>query len=606
MTPESERTPFWRRLVGRALGRNRLDIVYSPDYRVALPTSAVDVDRGRRILSFLASQRLLRRRRFHRPYPASLRRLGRTHSAPYLDSLQWPGALLPVLGFEVDAKVQDAFLAAHRSMVGGTLLATRLARSSGGVAVNLGGGFHHARRDVGQGFCVFNDVAIAIAAEREGGFSAPVLVIDLDLHDGEGTRAIFADDDSVHTLSIHNRDLEPTDARASTSIALGGHVADRLYLETLDARLPEIVDDVRPGLIVYLAGTDPAEDDALGDWEITADGLLRRDLFVLEQARRHGRAVPVVVLLAGGYGQGAWRHTARFLARVLSHGQAIEPPETEELSLAEYRRIARQLAPGDLIREDADDGWSLTDEDVMGALGGASRSSRLLGYYSRHGVEIACERYGIFETLREKGFGRLRVEFDFEDPFAQTVRVLSDDVRTEPLVELRVRRDAVSIPGMELLRVEWLQLQNPRATFTDARPALPGQSYPGLGLLRSVVSMLVMACERLGLEGLVFTPSHYHLGVQSRKLLRFLEPRDEARFRAIREALGGLSLVEATRALEAGRVRDAAAGEAVAWTPVPMVLPVGEALRARMSGDSYETSVERHAPSFRYTLVPDE
>jgi acetoin utilization deacetylase AcuC-like enzyme len=604
MTPEPGTAPYWRRLLDRLLGRDRLDIVYSPDYRVALPTSAVDVDRGRRVLTFLASERLLRRRRFHKPYPASLRRLGGTHSERYLDSLQWPGALLPVLGFEVDAEVQDAYLAAHRSMVGGTLLATRLARSSGGVAVNLGGGFHHARRDLSQGFCVFNDVAVAIAAERERGFSAPVLVVDLDLHDGEGTRAIFADDDSVHTLSIHNRDLEPTGGRASTAIALGEHVGDELYLETIENRLPAIVDDVRPGLIVYLAGTDPAADDALGDWGSTAGGLLRRDLFVLDKARRRGRPVPLVVLLAGGYGHGAWRHTARFLARVLSHGQAIEPPETEELSLAEYRQIARQLAPGDLIRESDADAWSLTEEDVMGALGGTGRPGRLLGYYSRHGVEVACERYGIFDRLREKGFRRLRVELDLEDIFAQTVRVLSDDIPSEPLVELCVRRDAVSIPGMELLRVEWLQLQNPRATFTDTRPALPGQKYPGLGLLRSVVSMLVMACERIALEGLVFTPSHYHLGVQSRTLLHFLEPREEARFRAIRDALDGLSLVEATRALEAGRVRDARTGKPVAWKPVPMVLPTGEDLRTQMSGDSYKTAVERHSGSFSFTLAP--
>jgi acetoin utilization deacetylase AcuC-like enzyme len=571
MTPEPGTAPYWRRLLDRLLGRDRLDIVYSPDYRVALPTSAVDVDRGRRVLTFLASERLLRRRRFHKPYPASLRRLGGTHSERYLDSLQWPGALLPVLGFEVDAEVQDAYLAAHRSMVGGTLLATRLARSSGGVAVNLGGGFHHARRDLSQGFCVFNDVAVAIAAERERGFSAPVLVVDLDLHDGEGTRAIFADDDSVHTLSIHNRDLEPTGGRASTAIALGEHVGDELYLETIENRLPAIVDDVRPGLIVYLAGTDPAADDALGDWGITAGGLLRRDLFVLEQTRRRGRPVPVVVLLAGGYGHSAWRHTARFLARVLSLGREIEPPETEELSRA---------------------------------LGGTGRPGRLLGYYSRHGVEVACERYGIFDRLREKGFRRLRVELDLEDIFAQTVRVLSDDIPSEPLVELCVRRDAVSIPGMELLRVEWLQLQNPRATFTDTRPALPGQKYPGLGLLRSVVSMLVMACERIALEGLVFTPSHYHLGVQSRTLLHFLEPREEARFRAIRDALDGLSLVEATRALEAGRVRDARTGKPVAWKPVPMVLPTGEGLRTQMSGDSYKTAVERHSGSFSFTLAP--
>ncbi|MDX1388683.1 MAG: histone deacetylase, partial [Acidobacteriota bacterium] len=453
-------------------GGERVDLVYSPDYGVALPTSALDVERGKRVLTFLASERLLRRRRLHRPEPASLRFLGRIHPDTYLESLQETEALLPILGFEVDQAGHDALLDAHRSMVGGTALATRLARSRNGVVVNLGGGFHHARADRGQGFCVFNDVAAAIAAERSRGMNDPVLVVDLDLHDGEGTRAIFAEDETVHTFSIHNRHLGPTEARASTSIELGEHVEDATYLETVRSRLPEIVERTDPGLVFYLAGVDPAADDLMGNWEITAAALLARDLFVSETTRA-GRQAGLVVLLAGGYGKRAWRYSARFLARLLAPGREIEPPATDDLSLAEYRHIARRLEPVELARDEPASDWSITEEDVMGALRHTSGASRFLDYYSRHGVEVAFERYGIMDRLRDLGFGRLRVEIDLEDAVGQTLAVVSDDFPSEPLIELRVDRDAVSIPGMELLRVEWLQLRNPQREFTETRPRLP-------------------------------------------------------------------------------------------------------------------------------------
>ncbi|MDX1389624.1 MAG: histone deacetylase [Acidobacteriota bacterium] len=266
---------------------------------MALPTSALDSERGKRILTFLASEKLLPRRRLHRPEPASLRFLGRVHPDRYLESLQETAALLPVLGFDVDEAGHDAFLDAHRAMAGGTALATRLAFSKGGIAVNLGGGFHHAQADRGQGFCVFNDVAAAIAAERDRGMKEPVLVVDLDLHDGEGTRAIFANDETVHTFSIHNRHLGPIDAVASTSIELGENVDDTTYLETLREQLPGVVERTRPKLVFYLAGVDPAADDLMGNWDISAEALLERDRFVAREVRA-GRETGLVVVLAGG------------------------------------------------------------------------------------------------------------------------------------------------------------------------------------------------------------------------------------------------------------------------------------------------------------------
>ena len=158
-------------------------------------------------------------------------------------------------------------------------------------------------------------------------------------------------------------------------------------------------------------------------------------------------------------------------------------------------------------------------------------------------------------------------------------------------MELRAQRDTTSVKGMEVLRVEWLLLQNPRSTFTDRKPRLPGQEHPGLGMLKDASAFLVLACDRLGLDGVVFTPSHYHLAAQSKDYLRFVHPEDEARFRAFEEALDDLPLVEATRVADDGGLVDRESGVTVSWEPAPMILPVSEEAQERYLGEGYEEEV---------------
>jgi len=148
---------------------------------------------------------------------------------------------------------------------------------------------------------------------------------------------------------------------------------------------------------------------------------------------------------------------------------------------------------------------------------------------------------------------------------------------------------------LALLRVEWLRLQNPRAAFTAGRPRLPGQEHPGLGMLRDVIALLILACERLALDGILFVPAHYHTAVQSRRSLRFLDPEVEGRFRALERALGHLPLTAATHAVEAGQVVDAATGQPFNWQPGPMVIPVSSVLRRRLEGEAYEAQAVREA-----------
>jgi len=175
----------------------------------AMPSGVpLDPRRVRKILAFLVEEGLLVPRRVSQVLPASIANVRRVHTDRYLDSLADPEVLGGIFGVPVEAGDVDTILDVNRRMVGGTIQATRLALRTDYPAVHLGGGFHHAAPDRGMGFCVYNDIAIAIKRLRARGFQAPILVVDLDLHDGNGTRITFADDPSVFTFSIHNADWD--------------------------------------------------------------------------------------------------------------------------------------------------------------------------------------------------------------------------------------------------------------------------------------------------------------------------------------------------------------------------------------------------------------
>lgn len=606
-------------ILRRFLRRRRrapVDLVYSARYRLDLPGLALDPRRGEKVLGFLASEGLIRRGSVLSAPPMPLLALCRVHDVEYLESLSDAETLTRILGFRPNERERQLVVEVERRMCGGTRLAVERARATGGMALHLGGGFHHAFPDRGERFCLFNDVAAAIAADRRQGFAGRVLIVDCDVHDGDGTRAMFAADETVHTFSIHNQSsgTDP-DAVESTSVALGAGVDDPTFLAALERHLPPLVERFRPELALYVAGVDAAADDFLGDWTMTADGLLARDRRVVGLLRDGaGGPVPLVIVAGGGYGKTAWTYVARFAAWLLS-GRTLEPPAPEEVTLARYRRIASGLLPQELTGggtgDDGDNrggeagdggngldaGWSLSEEDVLGPLAGVRH--RFLDYYTPEGVELALERTGIFERLRQLGFAQPTLDFELDNPAGQTVRVFAGPDHRELLIEIRAHRDRAAVPGCETLSVEWLLLQNPRLAFTRDRAPLPGQQHPGLGLLEEVVSILVLICDRLHLDGLHFVPSHYHLTAQSRRFLRFLHPEDEGRFRAVQHAVAGLSLGDATRAVDAGHLVDEATGQPFRLPPMPMVLPVSAGLRRRVEGEGYERRAAEAAAHHR-------
>jgi acetoin utilization deacetylase AcuC-like enzyme len=591
-----------RRRLSALLGRLPVQFVYTRRYQIDLPGVLADPRRGEHVLAFLDSTGLLGPGAVHRPAPASFRQLRRVHTDDYLDSLNRPGALTRIIGLTLPDDLAERVLEVQRIMAGGTIVAARLAYQTGGIAVNLGGGLHHAFADKGERFCAYNDVAVAIAELRARGVTSRILIVDLDLHDDDGTRSLFAGDPTVHTFSIHNQTSWEGDAVEATVVELGNGVRDEAYLRAVRDRLPPVFESFRPEMAVYLAGSDPAADDQIGDWKISAGALLERDRFVLDCVRGSQRRLPFVIVLAGGYGLNSWRYSARFSSCLLNRGKAIEPPSTEEIVLVRYRRLARELDPRELSGEAGQDDWGLTAEDVLSSLAGPHRPQRFLGFYSLQGLELTLERAGLLDRLRALGFERPTLEMDLDNPTGDTLRLYGDESRRELLIEMRARIDRGTVPGLSLLRIEWLLLQNPRAEFTSERPHLPGQTHPGLGISQDIVALLVLACDRLQLDGLLFVPSHYHTASAGRKTLRFLDPADEGLFRALHRALRELPLAEATRAVDERRVVDAGTGEPFTWQPMPMVVPVSERLRALAEGEEYEGKVAEEAAKRAFRL----
>ena len=576
----------------------RVAFVYHASYARTVSGVPIDPSRADEILAFLLDRKLIRRRDVYRPIPASYQNLLRVHTPAYLESLQDPTTLAAIFGAPVPPDEVQGILDLQRLSVGGTIQATRLVLGrTARIAVNLKGGLHHASPERGMGFCMFNDIAVAIRRLRAAprSFAGPVLVIDLDLHDGNGTRIAFADDPSVHTFSIHNRTWDDRPAAAATSLALGEGVSDEMYLAALRDALPPVLRAHKPGLVFYIAGCDPAADDHLGDWHITATAMLERDRFVVETVRAAG-APPLVIVPGGGYGPSAWRYSARFLGWLAS-GRVVEPPGDMELALGRFRPIAQQFAERAVafggMGADPINEWSLSEADLVGLAHGAHSEPRVLEHYSRHGLELLLERLGFFKQLRDRGFSHpvLDVAFGHAVGGDHTIRVFGDAERRELVMELRLSRNRRVVPGMDVLYVEWLLLQNPRAAFAGRLVPLPGQEHPGLGMLGEVAAWLIVMCETLGLDGMVFEPANYYTAALGQHRLRFLEPEEQARFEALHDAVAGMSLADAERTIGEGGVIDKATGEPVRWRPAPMVVPVSGRLQVLVTGPSYERAL---------------
>jgi acetoin utilization deacetylase AcuC-like enzyme len=222
------------------------------------------------------------------------------HTPRYVDAVT-RGTLGAAEQRRIGLPWSEAFVERAYRVVRGTCEAAEAALRHG-VAMNLAGGTHHAFPDRGEGFCTFNDVAVAIRRLQRRGLARRVCVVDLDVHQGNGTHACLAGDERAYTFSMHGAKNFPFQkVPGSLDVELADGTDDATYLALLADHLPRVLRDSAPDLVVYLAGADPHENDRLGRLRLTFDGLMRRDAMVLEACRDVG--LPVCLTIAGGYGR---------------------------------------------------------------------------------------------------------------------------------------------------------------------------------------------------------------------------------------------------------------------------------------------------------------
>jgi acetoin utilization deacetylase AcuC-like enzyme len=234
------------------------------------------------------------------PEPATLDDVLLVHTNDYISRL-CNGSLTPKELRRLGLPWSETLVRRSFYATGGTIAAARKALVEG-YASNLAGGTHHSFADRGEGFCVLNDVAVAIRVLRKERLIRRVAIVDCDVHQGNGTATIFADDDDTFTFSIHGANNYPLfKARSNLDIELPDGTADDEYLNVLNDHLPTVFDAAAPELVFYLAGADPHVDDKLGRLALTTDGLRNRDTLVLREC--YEREIPIVTVMSGGYGK---------------------------------------------------------------------------------------------------------------------------------------------------------------------------------------------------------------------------------------------------------------------------------------------------------------
>jgi acetoin utilization deacetylase AcuC-like enzyme len=276
-----------------------LPVVHHPAYQAELPSDhRFPMGKYRRLAEVLVEESVVPPDGFHVPEPVEERLLRLAHDGAYVDAVL-TGTVPARVEREIGFAVSESVARRARAATGGTLLAARLALETG-LAVNTAGGSHHARRDQGAGFCVFNDVGVAASALLAERAVRKVLVIDLDVHQGDGTAAIFAGDARVTTLSVHaERNYPHRKIPSSHDVGLEDGLADAAYLAVIEGLLDGVIDASRPDIVFYNAGVDPHAEDRLGRLALTDEGLAARDAAVIAAERR--RRIPLVGVIGGGY-----------------------------------------------------------------------------------------------------------------------------------------------------------------------------------------------------------------------------------------------------------------------------------------------------------------
>ena len=273
-------------------------LVYHDRYDLKLGAHVFPSQKYRLVRDKLIADQIAAPDDFLAPEPASDADILRIHSQDYVYKLK-NGSLSAAEILRMEIPYSKELVEACWLAAGGSILAGQRALADGWSA-SIGGGFHHAYADHGEGFCVIHDVAVAIRRLQFDRAIKTAMVVDTDVHQGNGTASIFGGDGDVFTLSIHQENNYPYPKPPSTvDIDLPDGIGNDDYLSILEKHLRAAFHDFKPQILFYIAGADPYREDQLGGLALTMEGLARRDALVFDYARRHG--VPVAITLAGGY-----------------------------------------------------------------------------------------------------------------------------------------------------------------------------------------------------------------------------------------------------------------------------------------------------------------
>ncbi|MFM2060752.1 MAG: hypothetical protein RLZZ507_422 [Cyanobacteriota bacterium] len=288
-----------------------LPIIYHQDYIAPLPPGhRFPMSKFQQLYELLLTDRVAHPKQFHIPEPPQQELIELVHTKSYVQAY-CEGTLEPKAQRRIGLPWSPALVNRTCVALGGTILTAKLAINQG-LACNTAGGTHHAFPNYGSGFCIFNDLAVASRIIQKLGLAKKILIVDLDVHQGDGTAFIFQNDHSVFTFSMHCEINFPgTKQISDLDVPLPIGMEDDAYLQTLANYLPDLLTEIKPDIVFYDAGVDTHIDDKLGKLALTDTGIFRREMQVLSTCVSAG--YPVACVIGGGYADDmkslVWRHS---------------------------------------------------------------------------------------------------------------------------------------------------------------------------------------------------------------------------------------------------------------------------------------------------------
>lgn len=359
---------------GKRTKKSHVAVVYSSNYQISFAglekLHSFDIQKYKKIYKQLVIDGIIKAKEFYKPEQISKEDILLVHSEKFLKNLKNSKTVAeyleaPFVRFFPAGIVDHCALRPLRYATGGTLLAAQRAIEDG-IGINIGGGYHHAKPDKGEGFCIYADMPIAIRKLKQQGKINRALIIDLDVHQGNGTAVCLAGDDSTFTFSMHQRDIYPVPKEKSDAdIELEPGTGDKEYLSILSKCLPRLFEKSKPDIVFLQAGCDTLANDPLASLDMTEQGIVERDAKVIELCV--SRNIPVVMTTGGGYSENAWRVQYASIRNIietygLSACQAKDSFRGKTIQLLQKAGLGDRLDAGVNISMDKDGLVCIADE----------------------------------------------------------------------------------------------------------------------------------------------------------------------------------------------------------------------------------------------------